>query len=353
MIQVAALTSGRTTPSSRFRIRQHIATLRETGIEVKEYVPAVEKYAPVPIPVYGHHNTVLLPTKAVWACVKLAAQIPGLLYSWGARITWLERSLVPGLVTFEFMLRHPIVLDVDDAIWMAYPFGRQAMKNLAKTADLILAGNQYIAEWFSAFSKNIEILPTAVDTDRIQPRATDNSFDLNRSFRIGWTGTSSNFFYLYSIEHTLQKFLKENDAELWIISDRPPSFNHLNPNSVTFIQWSPNIEFDFLTQMDIGIMPLLYDEWSLGKCGFKLLQYMAAGIPVIATPVGMSDDLLSLGQIGIPARTAAEWHEALEVLYRNRTLCQMLGFNGRQIVEKYFSLKQISKIIERLFKKLA
>jgi hypothetical protein len=67
----------------------------------------------------------------------------------------------------------------------------------------------------------------------------------------------------------------------------------------------------------------------------------------------MSHDLLSLGQIGIPARTAAEWHEALEVLYRNRTLCQMLGFNGRQIVEKYFSRKRISKTLERLFKKLA
>ena len=342
MIQVAALTSGRTTPSSRFRIRQHIAPLRETGIEVKEYVPAVEKYAPVPIPAYGHHNTVLLPTKAVWACVKLAAQIPGLLYSWSARITWLERSLIPGLVTFESMLRHPIVLDVDDAVWMAYPFGRQAMKNLAK-----------IAEWFSAFSRNIEILPTAVDTDRIQPRATDNYVDLNRSFRIGWTGTSSNFFYLYSIERTLQKFLKENDAELWIISDRPPSFNHINSNSVTFIQWSPNIEFDFLTQVDIGIMPLLYDEWSRGKCGFKLLQYMAAGIPVIATPVGMNADLLSLGQIGIPARTAAEWYEAIEILYRNRTLCRAFGIGGRQIVEKYFSLNRISIKLENLFKKLA
>ncbi|MCD6294647.1 MAG: group 1 glycosyl transferase, partial [Deltaproteobacteria bacterium] len=165
MIRITALTSGENVPSARFRVRQHIVPLRSRGIHIREYAPTIDKYAPLPPFLTFSNPTGLTLGKAVWKCIKTSLRLPGTIGSWKGDLTWLEREIHPGLLTFEPFLKHPVILDVDDAIWLTKPFGRSATSRIAKIADVVLAGNQYIADWFSSYAEDVRIVPTAIDTD--------------------------------------------------------------------------------------------------------------------------------------------------------------------------------------------
>lgn len=354
MIKVAALTSGENVPSARFRVRQHIVPLRSSGIHVHEYIPAIDKYAPPPPFLTFSNPTGLTLIRAAWKCVKTLARLPGTMGSWKGDITWLEREMHPGCLTFEPLLKHPIVLDVDDAIWLTAPLGRLAATMNAKIADVVLAGNSHIAEWFDSYAKDVRIVPTAVDTDRIRPKNFQDPKASHSRFVIGWTGTSSNYGSLYQIEKVLDEFLRShNDAELLVIADLPPRFSELKPERFRYVKWDPDTEIGVLGLMDVGLMPLPSDSWSLGKCSFKMLQYMAAGLPVIVSPVGMNVEVLAMGDIGFPAVTHEDWHEALTNLYHDSALAYRYGAKGRLIVEKHFSRSVVSTILAGIFKEFS
>ena len=352
MIKIAALTSGENVPSARFRVRQHIEPLRSIGIHVCEYIPAIDKFAPTPQS-FLFPDSCLNVVKAAWKCVKVSTRVPGIIGSWKAKITWLERELHPGILTFEPLLKHPCVFDVDDAIWLTRPFGRTAAMRIAKNADVVLAGNNHIAEWFSPYAKDVRIVPTAVDTDRIRPKNLQNLRPSHSRFVIGWTGTSSNYTALYQIEKALEEFLKNHEAELLVVADRPPRFSELKPDRVRYVRWHPDTEIEVLGLMDVGLMPLPSDSWSLGKCSFKMLQYMAAGLPVVVSPVGMNVEVLSMGDIGFPAVTQDDWFEALSSLYHDPSLAHRYGAMGRLIVEKHFSRSLVSTILAGIFQELS
>ncbi len=353
MIKVAALTSGKNVPSARFRVRQHIVPLRRRGIHVREYIPGIDKYAPPPPFLSFSNPTGLTLIRAAWKCAKILARLPGTMGSWKAEITWLEREMHPGYLTLEPLLKHPIVFDVDDAIWLTAPFGRLAAVRNAKIADVILAGNKHIADWFTAYSKDVRIVPTAVDTDRIRPENIQDLKHSNSRFVIGWTGTSSNFNSLYQIEKALAEFLKNHAAELLVIADRPPRFSGIKSDRVRYVKWDPDTEIGMLGRMDVGLMPLPSDKWSLGKCSFKMLQYMAAGLPVVVSPVGMNVEVLAMGDIGFSAETHDDWYGALSCLYHDSGLAHRYGANGRLVVEKHFSRSVISAILEDIFKEFS
>ena len=353
MIKVTALTSGKNVPSARFRVRQHIEPLRHWGLCIREYTPSIDKYAPPPPCLAFSNPTALTLIKAVWKCAKISVRLPGTIGSWKGDLTWLEREILPGFLTFEPFLKHPIVLDVDDAIWLTKPFGQSATSRIAKIADVVLAGNQHIADWFSSYAEDVRIVPTAIDTDRIRPRNFQDFAHSRRPFIIGWTGTSSNYPALYQIEKALEDFLKNHAAELWVMADQPPRFSELRSDKVRYVKWDPNSEITILGQMDVGLMPLPSDRWSLGKCSFKMLQYMAAGLPVVVSPVGMNNEILAMGDIGFSAITYDDWYDALSCLYEDSKLAYGYGVNGRLIAEKNFSLGVISRILAGIFKEFS
>ncbi len=347
MIKVAALTSGKNVPSTRFRVRQHIEPLRKAGINVREYIPIIDKYAHPPI------LSGCRPIRLIWKGVKIITRAPGLIGSWKAGVTWLEREMHPGCLTFEPFLKRPYVFDVDDAIWLTPPFGRRASISIARNAECVLAGNSYIAEWFGSYAKDVRIVHTAVDTHRIKPRNHRRSESTGRAFTIGWTGTSSNYTYLYEIEGPLEQFLKTHNAKFLVMADEPPKFRRLHPNQVRYIKWSPEIEVEVLAQMDVGLMPLPSTEWSMGKCSFKMLQYMASGVPVVVSPIGMNADVLSMGQVGFPAESHADWYEALVSFFKDPFLSYKCGETGRLIVERYFSRTVVLNTLIGIFKEFA
>ena len=103
-----------------------------------------------------------------------------------------------------------------------------------------------------------------------------------------------------------------------VIADAPPSFSRIPRERVRFLSWSPELEADAVRQMHVGLMPLPDDIWTRGKCSFKMLQYMATGIPVVVSPVGMNADLLAAASPGLAARKDDDWYEALTYFYLHR-----------------------------------
>ena len=333
-ITLAALTAGSNIPSSRFRIRQYIRRLGEHGVVVEEHKPFFEKTCYFPGP------------------FKAMTKFPALFRSREADMVWICRGFVEGYETFERLLKRPRILDVDDAVWLRGPFGRFTMPDIARAMDAVTAGNSYLAEYFSKYCKEVHIVPTAIDLDRFTLRP-DSVNESPEKFVIGWTGSSSNFKYLDTIEPVLSRFIQEHDlAELMLIADRPWEHRLLPPEKVRFIRWSVEEEVRVLHSMSVGLMPLADDTWARGKCAFKMLQYMAVGLPVIVSPVGMNGEVLEKGDIGLVASSSDEWYEALLSLYKDRSLGVKLGLAGRKVVEQFYNADIVAGDLADIFKSL-
>lgn len=322
-IQIAALTGGLNTPSTRFRIRQYIQPLYNCGIEVAEHIPRWGESCGLPSP------------------FKMVSRIPGLIRSRQADLVWISRDLVQGYPTFERLVRRPRILDVDDAIWLSRPFGKYGQPWIARGMDAVIAGNDYLADYYSRYCRRIYILPTAVDTCRYIPQPPPK--DAADRFIIGWTGLRSNYKYLEMIEPALKRFLDNHpDSRLMLIANQPWKSSLIRPEQICFFPWTPEDEASLLCRMSVGLMPLPDQPWTRGKCSFKMLQYMAAGLPVIVSPVGMNQQVLEKGQIGLAARTNDQWTEALEALYRDPSMARTMGRLGRQIAETHYSVSVIA-----------
>ena len=333
-ITLAALTAGLNRPSSRFRLRQYISRLAEQGVAVKELLPFTDKtyYFPGPF--------------------KVITRIPAISRSRDSDLVWLSREFAVGYETFERLLKRPRILDVDDAIWLHRPFGWLAMPRIARAMDAVIAGNAYLAEYFGKYCKKVHVVPTAIDLDRYALRPEPVS-EPDEKFVIGWTGSSSNFKYLDTIEPVLNRFLREyNDVELLLTADRPWEYSLLPADKVRFVRWSMEEEISVLHSMSVGIMPLADDKWARGKCAFKMLQYMGVGLPVIVSPVGMNREVLEKGEVGLAAGTNDEWYQALESLYRNKSLGVKLGIEGRKVVEQHYNTDIIAREMADIFKSI-
>jgi len=348
-MNIAALTSGKTTPSTRFRIRQHIDPLRDYDISISEYYPLIDKNSGVPPVIQRISNAVLSPfIETGWRTAKLACRIPGIIGSRKADATWISRELLPGYSTMESILKNPVYFDVDDAIWHAKPNGKKACKRIAECSHAVIAGNDFLADWFSQYNSNVYVVPTAIDTDKYAPKPA-NTPHSDKIFTIGWTGISGNFVHLYQIEDALYSFLSRYDAELLIVSEIPPAFKKLKSQWIRWIQWSPAIEASIISEMDVGLMPIPDSEWSRGKCSFKMLQYLSCGIPCIASPVGMNLEVFDKAPLGIAAADSSEFYEGLELLYQKEELRNTFGTNGRLVVENHYSRKVVTQRLASIF----
>jgi glycosyltransferase involved in cell wall biosynthesis len=343
-MRVAALTSGLHVPSARFRVRQHIVPLRSYGVYVEEYTPAISKYAFAPDHMAGQPLA-----RMVWPLLKVAARLPGIIGSWQTDVTWLERPMIEGVLTGEILLRRPYVLDVDDAIWLTPPFGAWATQQIARRADALVVGNSFLADWFQPHAARLSIIPTAIDTDRFRPRDSAATKGDGR-FMIGWTGTQSTLPYLHAIERPLARLLARHaDIALLVVSDVAPIFRSIPMERVIFRPWSPQTEAEDVRGMDVGVMPLPDNDWARGKCSFKMLQYMACGIPSVVSPIGLNRDILSLSEVGLAAVSEDDWYETLELLYTDRLYANRLGAQGREVCEGRFSRQIISEKIAAVF----
>lgn len=356
-LTVCAITSGAQTPSARFRVRQHIEPLRTLGVDVHEYVPRVPQSMPMPGPLARVRRRWLGPVTGAWLGAHALSRLPALVEARRADLVWLERSLAPGFDVLVRTLRRPLVYDIDDAVWLEGLAGRGAPR-LARHATAAIAGNQYLADWLSAYCANVHVVPTAVDCARYVPRHRDPMAGANRhrpaGFVIGWTGTSGNFKYLEGIAPALAVSLREIPASsLRIVADRPPQLAALAGLAVEFVPWSPDSEVAALRDADVGIMPLEDDAWTRGKCSFKMLQYMALGLPTVVAPVGMNREVLAQGESGLAAASHDDWVDALRRLARDADLRARLGATGRAVVETHYDVPVVAAQLAQVFRSVA
>jgi len=267
----------------------------------------------------------------------LAERVPAVIRSHRQDVAFLQRELLSTLITLEPLIAAPRILDVDDAIWVHR--GGRAARKLARLCDLVVCGNSFVANRFSDWNKNVCIVPTGVDTRNYVPTGRTS----RQRCVIGWIGTMPGFQYLYWLENVIRNVLAGNrDVVFRVVSSEAPTHRSLPLHQTEFRRWSAETEIAEIQDFDIGIMPLLDTEVARGKCSFKMLQYMACGLPVVASPVGMNAEVLQKGDFGLSPRNENEWESALNQLASNPARRSRLGKNGR-IVAQQFDTKVVSQ----------
>jgi glycosyltransferase involved in cell wall biosynthesis len=326
-LRVAAITSGRHLPAARFRVRQLIGALAQHGVALHELVPAVSSFPPA-----------ASWRRPIWGGLALGARIPLTVATHRYDMTLLQREMLSTLVTLEGFTRKPRVFDVDDAIFLSR--GGRTAERIARMSDSVICGNAFLADWFRRRHSQVSVIPTAVDTDRYRPRA--GAADVERPV-IGWMGTASNLKYLYAIEAALRAALTHcKRSRFLVVSNERPQFRSLPENRVEFRRWAEERELGDLQDMTIGIMPLEDSPWARGKCSFKMLLYMACGLPVVASHVGVNAEIFGLGGAGIPASNESQWVDALIALLDDAGTRTSMGSVGRRIAEGDFSVRVIA-----------
>jgi glycosyltransferase involved in cell wall biosynthesis len=249
----------------------------------------------------------------------------------------------------------PYVVDYDDALfhqydqhkhgWVRHLLGRKIALVMRK-AHLVTAGNAYLADYaHRAGAKRVEIIPTVIDLERY-PRAIATQ-PSNSIFTIGWIGSPATAKYLEAIATALAEICADGMGRVRLIGSGPVDLPGV-PFEV--LQWDETTEVSAMQQFDVGIMPLPDEPWERGKCGFKLIQYMACGLPVVASPVGVNCEIVEPGVNGFLAGTTEEWAQALRTLLDDAGLRQRMGQVGRLKVEERYSLQVTGPRLAELIK---
>jgi len=243
---------------------------------------------------------------------------------------WMERAL----------LRKPYIYDFDDAFYLKYRNGRLGIARplLGRKFDTILegaaavtGGNHVLADYARHHNVNTHYLPTVVDIERYLPKPASRGGQI---FTVGWIGSPSTAPYLNELVAPLSEIGLEGPVRFVVIGGNAP----IIPN-VTIVEadWNENTEVDVINSFDVGVMPLPDEDWARGKCAFKLIQYMACAVPVIASPVGANKDVVS-DECGLLAATSKEWADALRTLRDQPKRRVEMGVAGRERVVQSYSL---------------
>ena len=261
-------------------------------------------------------------------------------------LLWVEYEILPWLPAWaETMLSHlgvPYVVDYDDAVFHRYNMHPSAMVRVLlgskidavmRCAELVTVGNEYLGNYARrAGAKRVSYIPSVIDLDRYNLIVQSE----NSVFSIGWIGTPATEKYLYLIHQALREVCKDGSARLILVGS---NLTELNGVPTEIHTWSEQTEVAKIQRFDVGIMPMPDEAWAKGKCGYKLIQYMACAKPVIASPVGVAHQIIEDGKNGFLAATTADWVKALSVLREYRGLRERMGKSGRVKVERNYSLQ--------------
>ena len=326
-------------PSTRYRVEQYLPFLREHGLEidVARFIASSDFY-----------NAMFQPgrqlRKVTYVAWRMMRRFWDALRARRYDVILIQREAMPyGPPLIERMLIRsgvPIVFDFDDAIYLrrSSEVNRRLawLKQPEKTAEIIshsahvIAGNRILAEYARRFNTAVSIIPTPLDLTRYTIRPAKQAETVN----IGWVGTLTNSPYLHMLDDALAELGRRFAVTLTVVGG---DYTHATLPVINR-RWQLENELTDLHDFDIGIMPLPDTEWTRGKCGFKILQYMAVGVPCVASPVGVNTDIVQTGVNGFLADSPAEWVDALSQLVKSLALRQQLGLAGRATVEDGYVL---------------
>jgi len=328
-------------PSQRFRFEQYLGYLKNNGWDYDFSYLISEKEDTIFYKKGHFFRKIFIIAKAFF--IRLKDVFNASKYD----IIFIQReAFLTGTTFFEKRFsnsRARLIYDFDDSIWLSNVSDANAkwnwLKNPNKTkeiialADLVFAGNAYLAAYAKKANSNVVVVPTTIDTNEYQriPRE-------NKKICIGWSGsitTIQHFEYALPFLEDLKN--KYGDLiEIKVIGDK----NYRNKElGIQGIDWNKENEIKELSTFDIGIMPLPNDEWSSGKCGLKGLQYMALEIPTIMSPVGVNTEIIKDGVNGFLAVNKQEWVDKISSLIDSVDLREKIGESGKETVLSNYSVE--------------
>lgn len=292
----------------------------------------------------------------------------GIFTAYGARVAqllrrrdfdlvFIEKEALPWLpasVEKLLLCGMPYVLDYDDAVFHNYDLHPRSLvrrllgrriDRLMASASLVTAGNGYLAQRArDAGASRTEIIPTVIDLERYMPK-TEYDAALPT---IVWIGSPSTVRYLSRIAQPLAELATRCKFRMRVIGGRI----NLPGVDVDYVPWTECSEVASITSCDIGVMPLDDSPWERGKCGYKLVQYMACGLPVVASPIEVNTQIVHEGVNGYLANDAAVWIARLEGLLSNATLRAQMGRAGRRMVEEKYCVQVVAPRLAELLKQV-
>lgn len=296
---------------------------------------------------------------------RLRDAIPGYLKRFGAvvaskhySVVWVEKEIFPFMpAVFETILRRfrvPYIVDYDDATFHTYDLHpwvmvrklfRDRLDLLIEGAHCVTVGNNYLGDYAESHgAKRVELIPTVVDANRYRVVEEPPS----RELRIGWVGSPATTKYLYTVRDVLRRLSMDRPVKLVTVGA-----STLQDFGVPLEQhaWSESTEAQLLESIHVGIMPLPDTPWERGKCGYKLIQYMACGRPVVGSAVGVNQDIVT-SSVGYLAEGDDQWLHALRVFADDPKRRHECGWKGRELVEARYSLSAVAPKLVSLVKEL-
>ncbi len=321
--------------SSRLRSFQYIPYLQEHGVKVSVSPLFNDLY----LEKRYRSESVLLLSLRLYLQRFLA-----LFRIFGYDCIIIEKELFPYFPAWaEFLLKSfkiEYIVDYDDAIFHNYDLNpnrlirflfKNKINRVMKWSCCVIVGNEYLRNKAQlAKAKKIEFIPTVINLEKYKKK---EYITTNEPITIGWIGSKSTFKYLKNIQIILDQLVEKHNVQIHIVGVSESLNLHKNEQH---INWSEETEVSSILNFDIGVMPLTDTPWEKGKCGYKLIQYMGCGIPVVASPVGMNNDIVEDGISGFLAKNDSDWYNYLEKYILNPELRAEHGKNGRKIVEKKY-----------------
>ena len=344
-MKVLGIITSLTDPAARARILQYIPPLKEDDIDV---TPRYFTPGPYSNPEKWAYKINKLTSINEWRLLDIQRKINRIPLFWEQYkydLIWQNRLILQKNSFCERKISKPKIFDFDDAIWV-YD-GENNISEAISSSQKVIAGNEYLADFAKKYNENVFIIPSVINTEKLFPYKNKSE-----KFTIGWIGSVFNFQYLDIIKPAIESFLfKHSDSRLIIISSEPPPNFKFDNLRIIFKYWSDKYENEHINEFSIGLMPLANNEFTKGKCSYKMLQYMACGVPPIVSPVGMNNQILSKNIIGLSANNSEEWVSAFTKLKNDRDFYNTCSVNSRTLVEENYSLKKYAPIVSELLKK--
>jgi glycosyltransferase involved in cell wall biosynthesis len=332
--------------SSRVRFGQYFDALAREGVACRLSPLLPDAYLPL-----RYRND---PRRYAYALAGYAGRLGALLKASTYDVIWVEGELFPGLpALFESLLAMvgtPYVVDYDDALFHKYDhlskgslggLYREKFSRLLSRSSGVTAGNAYLeALCLQNGAPAVTRMPSVVDLERYAPDSS--SQPEHRPLNIGWIGSPHTTKHLRLVESALRRLANELPLVLMTVgADRLEGYGV----PVEQHPWSLESEVRLINTMDIGIMPLADEPFERGKCGYKLIQYMALAKPVVASPVGVNTEIVSHGTNGLLANDEQGWFHALRELAASRDMRTAMGVAGRARVVEHYSVQAQAPVV--------
>lgn len=337
-------------PSTRFRVAQFVPALAGLGVELHLHPffdgPAYRAARGGGAPLLG---------AVARGFERLRSALDRALYD----VALVQRGVAPFLdrpVLGDLMSRGlPIVYDFDDAVFLPQEGGRPWVERLrasrtttaawCRAAAVILAGNDFLAAFAREAvagdrAERVRLLPTVVDTERFRPASQGRE---PQRPTLGWVGSASTLRYLERMAPVLRRLQERVECGLLVVAgDTPPQLPGVD---FAYEAWRPADEARYFQEMDVGLYPLDDTPWARGKCGFKAIQYLACGVPCVASPVGVLEQIVRPDETGLHATTEAEWIDACARLLRDPEARDRMGEEGRRRVQETYSVERAAPLL--------